>query len=263
MFIRRYCLAIILPLIFIVLGCSGTGSQTTIPEYDDGRNPGNVTQRILWGIWEIRFDASKKSISINPVREIGAHFNITNMVLPPYCDDCLEISVQSFDPLTRILQADVLLRNSFPATGYDVRGILFTDDYGHELRNADGWTNLWDVPGAENINPFKAFAKGSVNRVFESHAEHIETYAVYIPIPPHYAAITFAVDVSWPGNCKEPYGIFNFFQESIHTTSGSSGNVSVDVLDWQDDVSEVTIEAPQITGEDSSEMVHTGEIPGS
>jgi len=129
----------------VVIGCSGGGASPTVP-VDDPASAApereSESQRVLWGIWNISFEPDEMVVSIDPIRNAQAHFNVTNMVTPPQCYDCLEINVNSFDPVTRILDVDVTLRNKYILTGYDVRGILYTNDIGHELRNADDWTGL-------------------------------------------------------------------------------------------------------------------------
>ena len=211
--------------------------------------------RVLWGIWQFSYDESIGELTAIPLREAYAHFNITPMLLPPNCTDCLKIKVNSFNPVTHILDADVTLRNPTQLIGHDVRGILFTNDYGHSLTNADDWTGLWDIAGGQTINPFKAFAKGLSNRIFAASVNHTENYLIYIPVPPHYEAIKFAVDASFPSNCKEPYEITNFLQGTIYDISGSSSDIYIDVHDWQHDVDKVTLIAPEITGEDTGSFV--------
>ena len=229
---RFACLALLLSLVAIaVIGCSGVGkdSPSSAPDMSGDLTPYTKanSSRALWGLWNIRFDMADLTVTIEPIRNTQLHFNITDMVTPPACNDCLAIHVNSFDPITRIMDIDVTLRNPTNLAGHDVRGILYTNDYGHELRNDDDWTGLWDVPGGMDINPFKAFAKNEPNRAFTGYAIHQENYHVYIPLPPHFNAITYAVDASWPGNCKEPYEITGFTQEIIYATEGSSGNIQL------------------------------------
>jgi len=209
---------------------------------------------MLWGVWQFSYDESSNELTPIPLREAYVHFNVTPMVLPPNCNDCLKIKVNSFDMVTRILDADATLRNPTQLTGHDVRGILYTNDYGHELRNADGWTGKWDVAGGQTINPFKAFAKAVSHRAFGPAGEYTEKYLVYIPAPPQWNKITFAVDASWPGNCREPYSIENFTQEKLYDTGAGEAMVTVDVHDWQNDVNKVTLVAPAITGENFTQL---------
>ncbi len=247
--------------ILLAVGCSGSGMDNTAspmmpPPALGERNP--ASQRALWGFWEISFEGESLTPRIEPMRAAELHYNITPMVTPPQCFDCISIVVNSFDTVTRIMDVDVTLKNPASVSGHDVRGILFTSDAGHELRNADDWTGLWDIAGGDEINPFKAFAKTNPGRVFAGFQQHLEKYLVYIPKPPQYAAIRYAVDVSWPGNCWEPYSIENFNQEEITSDAGSHGLVTVDVHDWQGDTDEVNIYAPLITGEPFTALAHQG-----
>ncbi len=234
-----------------LIGCSGGSDNAMQPGMADvpaSKNPN--CERIFWGGWEVWFDIERLTADVRSIRYPGNHFNITGMIKAPGCDDCLDITVISFDPETRILDADVTLRNASPYAVRDVRGILYTDDYGHGLENDDGWTGLWDIPGGDNINPFKAFAKEAGGRIFMMGTYYTEKYLVHIPEPAHYSVITFAVDASWPANCAEPFKITNYHQWAIDDVQGASGLISIDVLDWQDDVSEVVLIAPEIADDE-------------
>ena len=257
-------IGVILFLLSLLSGCSGL-SQNLVTSYDKQEVPycygiSQTTlgdrQHVLWGTYNLKFDLDAEQAVVELLRSADAHYNVTDMLLPPSCDDCVKIKVNSFDTLTRILDVDVTLYNPTTLAGYDVRGILYTDDYGHELRNADDWTALFDIPGGEPRNPFKAFAKDQPKRKFASEASHTEQSLIYIPVPPHYENIKFAVEASFPGNCKEPYSIENFSHEVIYETVDSHGLVAVDVHDWQNDVNKVTLVAPEITGEQFTQLVH-------
>jgi len=261
MFLRNiviFAMAMGMLCLLATAGCSGANGGSILPKPDnesliqsteiEAQNDAQ-SGRMLWGVWQFTFDESSGELTPIPLREAYAHFNVTPFLLPPDCNDCLKIKVNSFDTVTRILDADVTLRNPTQLTGHDVRGILYTNDYGHSLTNADDWTGLWDIAGGQTINPFKAFAKLVDHRAFAPGFEDTEKYLIYIPIPPHWEKITFAADASWPGNCKEPYEITNFWQETIYNTTGSSGNIYIDVHDWQGDVNNVVLFASTITGE--------------
>lgn len=245
-----------------ICGCSGPVSQSTTPELHPpdaeatAMNPGN---RYLWGIWNIRYDSATHQITIEPARHIEVHFNVTHMLLPPECDDCIVIGFNSYSPVTNILDIDVTLINQGNVGAHDVRGIIYTNDYGHTLVNADDWTRLFDIPGGMEINPFKAFAKNIPFRTFYTWASHMENFQIHTPSPPQFHSITFAVDVSWPGTCKEPYSIENFSQTTLFNTYGSKADLCIDVLDWGDNVSSVAIEAPDIIGDLPVQFEHSTE----
>ena len=268
MMLRNYAMRFLIALfILTIIGCSGGPDAPITPPLPDdtGIQAPDIPRveniedstRTLWGIWSVTYDPEINEVEVVPVRVSEFHVDITDMILPPSCDDCFAIAVNGFDPVTRILDADVTLRNPYPISGKDVRGILFTNDYGHLLTNADDWTGLWDTPGGSSLNPFKAFAKSEANRIFVGDSENTENYLVYIPVPPAYFAITFAVDASWPGNCKEPYTIDNFTQvDDLFDYEGAYATLTVDVLDWQDDVSKVTLVATEITGQSFTPFVY-------
>jgi len=243
------------------LGCSSGGSTpaTTNLQLESCPSEGfDGSSRMLWGIWEMQFDPATLEITFKLTRNAQTHYNVTSMLVPAVCSDCISGVINSFDPATGFLDADITLRNPTILSGYDVRGIIHTDNYGHELLNADDWTGLFDFPGGQTINPFKAFAKDEPNRIFAGGAAHTEKFVIHVPNPPQLEAITFVVDASYPGNCDEPYEITNFWQEEIFDTAGSSGNIYIDVRDWQNDVSKVTLVAPEITGEQFTKFTKLG-----
>ena len=223
---RKIFITFTLGAIMLIAGCSGNGGNAI--ELTDGSDhlgttDAQQTSRELWGIWELHYNIDEMSVNALPAREATAHFNITEMLLPPDCDDCVEIVVQSFNSETRILHLYVVLRNPTHLTGHDVRGIVYTDDAGHLLIQEKAWTGLWDIPGGEDINPFIPYAKAEIQRAFAPDAEHYGNFLIYIPIPPEFDTITFAVDASWPGNCKEPYRFANFSLVPLLDTVGATG----------------------------------------
>ncbi len=201
------------------------------------------SNRSLWGIWNISFDPASLEVVIEPIRNPQVHFDVTNLLLPPACDNCIEIKVNSFDPVEHILDVDVTLRNPTQLTGYDIRGILYTNDAGHELTNPDAWTELWDIPGGLDRNPFMAYAKTVGQHAFAPGAEHTENYIIQFPSPPQWLSITFAIDASWPGNCKEPYRIYlNHDIVKLDEEGVMEGIVSAIVRDWQFDTEWVKLD---------------------
>ncbi len=254
----RYSIFAIISLILLI-GCSGSGGNPVAP----GEPPevllqtGSRTGHMLWGQWEIDIDTLNISATAAAARNADAHYDVTQMIVPPACNNCVAVQVNSFDPVTRIMDMDITLTNPYPVSGYDVRGILFTDAAGHMLRNPDAWTKLYDPPGGGTLNPFIAFAKDDIGHMFAGSSQHTENYRVYIPSPPQYQSIAFAVDASWPGHCAEPYDIDNFVQHDVlYDLPGSQSSIRVLVADWQDDVSKVTIVIPEITGEGFTQMYH-------
>jgi hypothetical protein len=259
--VRRFSVVLLLILILVaVLGCSNADDGGAIPENSPVHpsvNSDSAAGRILWGAWEISFDPAQMEIDIVPLRNVEAHQKITFMLLPPQCNNCIEIDINSFNPTTRILDLDVTLRNKFSISGYDVRGIVYEDNKGFKLTNADDWTPWWDIPGGIEINPFKAFAKELGQRLFIAGASHTENFKIYVPEPEVPGNIVYAVDASYPGHCEDPYSIDNFEQlEILSDLAGLSAMVQVDVHDWQENLQSVRIGVPELTGEEYTSFTY-------
>ncbi len=249
-------------------GCSSNSSNPVMsdtalsenPTLDQPQTPsGNSVPsagRFLWGIWNLSFDPATTEVMVEPAREGSAHFDITAMLIPPQCGDCVKVEVTDFYPVSGTLYADITLRNPTAFDGYDVRGILYTNDVGHELRNPDAWTKRFDIPGGSSLNPFIAFADDIDHRKFAAFASHTREYRIDVPSPPQYDVITFAVSVSYPDNCLEPYAIDNFDQGYFYEFQDCETEIQVDVFDWQNDVDKVTLVAPEITGEEFTQFHH-------
>jgi hypothetical protein len=238
--------------IAFALGCSATGSNPvqSIDKPDNAAKPTSVdTGHQLWGMWDICIDLEALTATAMPDRDIEKHFSVLSFLSPPNCNDCLKMHVISYDPITSMLDIDVTLSNKLPLYGYDVRGIVFTDDLGHLLNNEDAWTALYDIPGGNTINPFKAYAKYNPDRNFPGNSAFTEKFRIEVPDPPKFVMIKYAVDASYPSNCQEPYALENFTQTDIMAVPGSHGNVRIDVKDWQNDIDSVTIYAPELNDE--------------
>ncbi|MBU1023268.1 hypothetical protein KKB99_03175, partial [bacterium] len=117
--------------------------------------------RQLLGIWQVDFDINSLTASVQPVREAFWHFKVTNYVH-------WQLLNIHYDSITETvsLEAKIINDNQFGVDAYDVRLIIFTDSVGHLLLNPDSWTGLWDIPGGEDINPFKAYKLATPYRKF-------------------------------------------------------------------------------------------------
>lgn len=246
----------IIAFMLIAAGCSGDTitpitpdnqiCDFTIPVSDNSETNSN---RTLWGMWTVDFNVESMdflsiskgmSLQAEPSRELSAHFNITSLIPTP------GIVVNSYDPLTNIVDVDFTISNPYSINGYDVRLIIFTDGVGHKLVNADDWTALYDIAQGLPINPFKAYSKQEPNRIFYAHSQRTENLQIFLP--GGNPSVTFAVDASYPDNCHEPYEICNFYQDPLNDTIGASADIAITVRDWQSDTSAVNLYCPAITG---------------
>jgi hypothetical protein len=241
---KIYTIALAIALLVATVGCNGTvvnPVQNGVKPVTANNAPAANAGRILWGMWDIGIDLETLSATVMPNRDIENHFNVLPFLSPPKCADCLKLHVNSFDEVKGILDLDVTLKNKFAIAGYDVRGVVFTDDLGHGLKNSDASIDLYDIPGGATVNPFIAYAKDDPQRKFPGKGELTENYQITVPNPPKFLMIKYAVDASYPSNCAEPYSIGNFVQGKITSEVGSHATVSVDVKDWQGDVDMVKL----------------------
>jgi hypothetical protein len=201
---------------------------------------GNFSSSTLLGIWTASINPETNSVTINPDRQPATHLNVTPLIPHP------SIVINSYNPSTQVVDVDVTISNPSSLNAFDVRLIIYTDSANHLLLNPDDWTSLYDIPGGLIVNPFKAYAKTEANCIFAAHTNHTENLLVYLP--QGNPNVTLAVDASFPGNCEEPYSIENFSQDKLYSQIGDSADISVDVLDWQDNVNGVLLYCPDITG---------------
>jgi hypothetical protein len=250
----KYLISFLLAILagYILTGCS---SLTDTPDSTGFRlNPNNgiflpaencENNRMIFGVYTLEFNPQSMQASMEPARSVESHLNVSNYLYPPQCADCVQYNILGYDPVAKILDVDITLKNPLTATGFDVRGIVYSSNtILFPLVNADSWTNLYDIPGgmSYNLNPFKAFNRGRASRDFPALSISTENFKIYFP---GLYSVNIAFDASWPSNCQEPYEIRKFRQESPFVTSG---RVSVDVLDWQNDITRVEVFCPQING---------------
>jgi hypothetical protein len=256
---RCFSLLLVLAvLLSVCIGCSGGNNDPLAPEKNSGINSqkGDESSATdsseLWGLWSVDIDPRTLTASIPESRAMESHINITHLIPTP------KILVKSYNPSTRIVTVDVTLRNPYQITGYDVRCIIYSDSFGHYITNPDGYTSLYDIAGGDDINPYRSFAKESTNREFGRNSSFTEEFQVYLPVSG--GPITFAVDASYPSHCEEPYGMEVLTQKTLYDIPGSSAHVQMEILDWQNDVDNVSIQAPGITGESSTNLVYQDEF---
>lgn len=263
--LTRVVFPIIVSLIAVfIISCAGGGGPV-IPGSGNASAAPNVQvqsesltaekltfrkDRVVWGIWNISIDPETLEATIEPLRSAMEHIDVTSMVTPPNCTDCLGIQVLSVDPVTNIFYIKVSLKNpTKKLTGYDVRGtLLFPKGDNRELVNADDFTTIFDDSTPPDINPFKAFAKNQPQRAFGPGKVYFEEYHILFP-PPANLKVLFVIDASWPENQEEVYTIDNFKLEGgVNECNSAEGWLYCDVNDWQSNVTDVTLDLKAIGG---------------
>jgi len=204
--------------------------------------------RMYFGVWDIGIDPDTREITIIPNRALMMHVDVTKMVSPPQCNDCLGISILNVDMVNFIYSLQVSIRNPTAViTGYDVRGtLLFPEGDNRELVNADGFTKIF---AGDVVSPFMAFAKTEAQRKFMPGTTHYAQYDIKFP-PPANLAVTYVVDASWPANMEEIYEIQNVYLDGgINECNSAEGWLYADILDWQGNAAGLTLDLTPLGGE--------------
>lgn len=226
---------------------SGNDNQNNTFLLSETNNNGSS----MIGAYTLTFDPNTMKASVTPDRETLGLFRVTSRLPAP------GIQINSWDPVGEILDVDVTIKNSTEYLAYDPRLIIYTDDIGHMLLEPDAWTDMFDMPGGSNLNPFRAYLRDIPPREFGPGVECTENLRIVMPTG--LFNVSFSIYVSYPYNCREPYAFGQFNQTGeIFDVAGWSSPVNISVIDWQSSVDSVTILAPEITGEDETPLTFKG-----
>jgi len=226
-------LIILIFIIACIFGSCGSGGVSTPDE------PADLRHRLL-GVWSVEIDVMHQQITVKKLNMKG--FPVDAWLSEP------KFYYKDFDVDNYIVHIDAEIENLMHNTVWDPRMIVYTDDTGNVLTNGEHLTGLYDLPGGEVFNPFKAFSKTLPNRVFEMNSRSMESLEIYLPGGFEVTTLTVAIEASVKENCVEPYDFSNFVKGEIFPQKGSNGYYNIDVLDWQDDTKAVALYCPEITG---------------
>ena len=240
-------------LALFAIGCSSGGNNPAIPsaspleintlaDLPDVINAEDSDRNLL-GAWTLKFNPDSLKLDVSRNRVLFSHFDVTSWLPSPM------FTVHSWEPVTGILDVDATILNPTSYSAFDIRLIVYTDNFGSRLKNPDNWTGLFGIAGGSQINPFKAFAKNEPQRMFEGDdTQHTERLQVWFPAG--FETLDFAIDASWPFNCREPYSIRNFTHNELSHVVDSQAIMQVDVFDWQDDVKSVLLYCPAVISDE-------------
>jgi hypothetical protein len=251
--------------ILILIGCSGGGMPTApgspgdeqialagdLSHPVDAKIVGEDGPRMLWGLYNIIVTPDYE-LQVEPLRSAEKHHNLTQFLLPPLCKYCLKLQKTGLDVSAAWISFNVSLANPTKLIGYDVRGIIIGDsDY--YLMNPDALTTYTGPIEYEPPNGFKAYATDEPLCGFPADGNpsnptyFTREFKIHIPPPyqqPKLLEIKYAVDVSWPHNCQDPWKIGDLVLDDVFYESTPDMGFTLDVNDHQDDVGQVTLEAP-------------------
>lgn len=158
-------------LIIISIFAVGCGSKGPLAPYDtpselmvSADSVPDGASRMLWGLWDVRINATTGEFEILPLRGTCFHLNAVEFLEPP------ALTGLTFDAGTLVanqgqnyVEVDVIINHPFPGlnqySGFDVRGIVmlpgshfpFSDPSlivsgpgEPKLLNPDGWSRWWN-----------------------------------------------------------------------------------------------------------------------
>jgi len=242
-----YCLLIIIALVTLIgtLGCSENASSPTMPA-DPGlsgsHGASGTDGHSLLGVYELTFDPETTSIELVQVRQADAHYDIT-----AFMSHHVTFPYAHWDPATRILDFDMTMHNASVVDVFDVRVLFLSDPTsGFEFLNPDDYTRLFNPFGPDDVNPFRAYAKTTPDRIFAAGDSHTENFRIQYP-PTITMPANFLVECSWPSNCEDSYEISNqTLTNPVSTTT--HGYINLDAYDHQDNIGGVYVDTTPITG---------------
>jgi len=213
-----------------ILGCSQAGNPVLPPDNHIGLNDAIPSGgRHLLDAFRVGFNLVDGTAILLPIRNADKHFYINELVKPPMCNDCVSIIGSQYYPDEDEWHLDVQLRSPSSVTVYDVRGLVFSsgDKY---LENPDGLTKDF-ISGDVS---FKAFAKDHPTRAFSYGTQYTETYIFHFPPTGDWQYADYAIDASWPTNCREPIVEDVGFPATIQI-GADEATLTVSAFDHQDD----------------------------
>jgi hypothetical protein len=249
---RNLTIAVSLIVIFIaVAGCSQ--QMPIAPDVATERMVESDNHNLI-GYFQLYIDPSIPSVEAVPARNVAKHFNVKAYLNPPNCDDC--ITIAPLGPYEdNVIPLNITLRNPTELTGFDVRGILLSNDPGAYLTNPDDYTTLHD--NSSDINPFRAFAKIANKRAFGAGESFTEPYSVYLSKFGKVTVIDYAVDASYPNRAVEPIEIDEpIVAGEIDEGGANLVEITVDVVAAENDVDEVRLFASSMGIEEDLQFVY-------
>ncbi len=269
--------AVIFIVMFLgLIGCSGHGGDPVGPATDPGETGmrasadgiATASNRYLWGVWRVTLDPSNQTWEIVPNRDMDFHLDVRYFLEQGPCHNCISFDNVIFYPNDKV-KIYVGLRHPFDDPffdGFDVRAVIIlksTLNIGGTrlaydvLKQADGWTKLWDNPSITgDINPYIAYNEGSPRRIFEAGTKSSE----WIDLDFSQTGWTFdyAVDASWDeplggdfptsANMEEAYRLDVLADEDLWDPAENTVAIHVSAWDWQgyNTISNINVTAPDI-----------------
>jgi len=249
--------------IFVIAGC-GTGSPVA-PSNENILRPTTTetteTDKHQWGTWIFKFhDADQDSrarVEAVPLRTGEAHFDVKDLVLPPYCSNCMELTLVGVigDDWT----INVALTNPSVLTGYDVMGI-FPDADGPSVFAPDSYTDMFDIDGTGlTHNPYIVYDTGNENNAWGPAETHDHTFTFHRGEGQKLTDLIYVAAASYPENQDEVVQLKNMqITGPLYTDASNPQTITVEAIDHQDDIEYVSIDMSPVNGDAFTHMTNKG-----
>lgn len=229
----------------------------------------NSSGHQLWGEWLITMHEAVDDqgnlvdveFEITPHRSSEAHYNITGMLTPPKCTDCIKIvpyNVEPDPPWVKIT-AWIELTNKTGLTGYEVRGVIYPPSDMVTLENRDGWMNLYSSDMEDDFYPFKTFGTDVQFHPFPGHTTLGTDFVFKKHIDYKLYDMPYRVTACWPDVADEPVSSYiPSVAPPIHP-NGSNTWIYVFLTDWQNDIQSVKLDLSAFGVPDPVDMTEYSE----
>ncbi len=260
-----------------------TDSQTTV-----------LTNRYMWGVWDVRISEDRETVEIIPDRNSTMHFNTVRLMEEVPCTTCIVIIIKQLIP-PNVLSVDFRLEHPFPGplnlTAFDLRGIIINGgDYtfpangrsvgmGNSklvLLDPDGYTSLFnptEFPEDSGMPPILRYYPGKLRldgdlsstlNPFIAYSQDLprrvfyvasaETRNIQVRLPDVPVEFGYAIDASWMPVDYVINPIFDFPPEANCVEA-----YKIDLPDYMEvnssEMSEITVEIFDHQGIESISLV--------
>ncbi len=234
------------------LACSGGDSPTVPGTPDLTTQLDSVGNHHVWAVFDLVFDVETETAEIVWKRTAEGHHDVTYLMQPPQCFDCVMVTGSWWFPVKREIHVQLKFKNNTGLTGCDVRGILSDPGGGKFILNPDGVTQVWG-PAMQ----FLAHGEDDT-RLFPAYSEHGRLYEFYFPPGEDWKTFSYIVDASFPNHVTEPL-VEDGVADDLVNNGYSTADMRCFVWDHQGGIQSVTLDLLPIGGSPMTVMFDDGQ----
>jgi hypothetical protein len=259
--IHSIFVTIILSLVALTAAACGSSSEHENPvittadksiETESGiEGPSTNEHTHPWGAWNFHIgidpaDGSTVAEAV-PIRSGESHWDITGMLLPASCSNCLSMDVLSIEG--EIWTVMVELTNPTTLSGYSVRGI-FPGSIGPSVLYPDSYTDLYDVDSnSKTHHPFIYFETGHPDREWGPGESHSHIFNFLKQDGEEFVDFIYLAAADWPGEQQDVSELKNMSVSGpLYSDTSNTVNFNVQAVDFQGDIEYVIMDLTPLNG---------------